>query len=168
MFYIKIYSSDPNPGLALQLPDTHHYLDITSARNMNVFFLKPILYNVSNFCWWHLHSPCHLYSKCLVIFDSFLFCQTLVSSIESTLKYPSHLPFLLFPHPFSCISGLHYLFTYNSYLTKKNLFTSTLKSTAKLIFMSYRLKNFPMISAYQIKSNLSGMPVKIPNKPYCL
>lgn len=77
----------------------------------------------------------------LVILGSFLFYQTLVSSTESALQYLFHLPFVSLTHH-SRISGLHFILTCNSYVTKKNIFTSTPKSTVKLIFTS-QTQNLP-------------------------
>lgn len=103
----------------------------------------------------------------LVIFNSSLSYQTLVSSTESTLKKHFHWPYFHF-HTHSRILSLHYLFTCNGYLTIKNLFTFTLKSTAELIFISHRLKTFPVISPYQIKSKRFSMSWKFPDNPCSL
>lgn len=68
------------------------------ARNKNkVFILKLVLYYVPNFCWWHLHSPSHLYSKCS---RNFWFYPFLSNSCESHWVYfkiplPSAFPFIL-------------------------------------------------------------------------
>lgn len=133
-----------------------------------VFILKPILCYVSNFCWWHLHPPCVISTQNIIEFlILFFFVKLLWVPLILLWNTPSSCPFFhSLTH--SCISGLHYFFTCNSYLTKKDLFTCTLKSTEKLIFMSYGLKNFPRISVYQIECNLFSMPLKVPNKPYSL
>lgn len=75
------------PSLILQLLVRHYYLNIILARNVNkVFFLKPIFFFcLTNICWWHLHLPCHLYSKCCRHFWLFSF---LPNSCEFCWVYP--------------------------------------------------------------------------------